>query len=85
MYLGIDVGTSGVKTVLCTEAQRLVAQSEAPLSVSRPHSLWSEQDPEAWWQGVETTIQTLRAAAPEALSAVKGIGLSGQMHGATLT
>ena len=84
MYLGIDVGTSGVKAVLCTEAQRLVAQTEAPLSVSRPHSLWSEQDPKAWWQGVETTILRLRAAAPEALTAVKGIGLSGQMHGATL-
>jgi len=84
VYLGIDVGTSGVKAVLCAEAPRPVAQAEAPLALSRPHSLWSEQDPESWWQGVEATVLALRDAAPEAMSAVTGIGLSGQMHGATL-
>ncbi|MFM9449510.1 FGGY family carbohydrate kinase, partial [Streptomyces acidiscabies] len=47
-------------------------------------ALWSEQDPEAWWQATLAALAQLRAAAPAALGAVRGIGLSGQMHGATL-
>ncbi|TWA83078.1 xylulokinase [Azospirillum brasilense] len=84
MYLGIDLGTSGVKAVLVDEAQRLVGQSTAPLDVSRPHPLWSEQDPEDWWAATGRAVAGLRAAHPDAMAAVRGIGLSGQMHGATL-
>jgi xylulokinase len=47
VYLGIDLGTSGVKLVLADEEQRVVAQATAELTVSRPRPLWSEQDPEA--------------------------------------
>ena len=50
MYLGIDIGTSSVKTVLFDRDQRLIAQASQPLTVQRPHPGWSEQDPEAWWQ-----------------------------------
>ena len=59
MYLGIDIGTSSVKTVLFDRDQRLVGQASQGLSVSRPHPGWSEQDPEDWWRGVEATIGTL--------------------------
>jgi xylulokinase len=84
MYLGIDLGTSGVKVVLVDAQQQVVGQATAPLTVSRPHPLWSEQDPEEWWSATNHAIAELKAAHPDGLAAVRGIGLSGQMHGATL-
>ncbi len=84
MYLGIDLGTSGVKAVLCNEAGGFVAQAEAPLSAARPHPLWSEQDPEEWWRAVAQAVTRLADTAADAVGAVRGIGLAGQMHGATL-
>jgi xylulokinase len=83
-YLGLDIGTSSVKALLVDEAQRVVAVGNAALEVSRPHPLWSEQDPEAWWQGTLAAVAEVRAAAPAAWRRLAGIGLSGQMHGATL-
>ena len=50
MYLGIDIGTSSVKTVLFDRDQKLVGQASESLAVSRPHPGWSEQDPEAWFR-----------------------------------
>lgn len=80
MYLGIDIGTSGVKAVLVDEAQIVVDQASAPLAVSRPKPLWSEQDPAEWWRATNAAVKKLDAHARRA---VKAIGLSGQMHGAT--
>ena len=80
MYLGIDIGTSSVKTVLFDRDQKLIGQASQPLKVSRPRPGWSEQDPEDWWQGVEATIGAL--ARDHGLEGLRGIGLSGQMHGA---
>lgn len=82
MYLGIDLGTSGVKVILMTEDGKVMASQTSPLSVSRPYPLWSEQDPENWWQA--TDIAMLALGAEHDLRGVKSIGLSGQMHGATL-
>ena len=84
MYIGLDIGTSGVKAVLVDGDQAILADANAPLSVQRPHTLWSEQDPDAWWEAVETALTALRTARPAEYAAVRGIGLSGQMHGATL-
>jgi len=84
MYLGIDLGTSGVKLVLLEENHRIAAQAEAPLEVSLPRPLWSEQDPQDWWRALEQAMAQLRSRAPGALAAVRGIGLAGQMHGAVL-
>lgn len=81
MYLGLDIGTSGVKAVLVDDAQAIVDQATAPLSVSRPQPLWSEQDPHAWWRATNEAIMKLDR---QARRAVRAIGLSGQMHGATL-
>jgi xylulokinase len=80
MYLGIDIGTSSVKTVLFDRDQRLIAQASEPLTVQRPHPGWSEQDPEAWWAAVEKTFDSI--ALRQSLADLRGIGLSGQMHGA---
>ncbi|MGQ9370319.1 xylulokinase [Azospirillum sp. ST 5-10] len=84
MYLGIDLGTSGVKAVLVDGEQRVVAQATGPLTVSRPHPLWSEQDPEDWWRATGAAMAALRRDHAADLAAVRGVGLSGQMHGATL-
>jgi xylulokinase len=84
MYLGIDLGTSAVKAVLVDDAQSIVDQETATLEVSRPRPLWSEQDPEQWWASTCAAVHGLRSRRPRELSAVRGIGLSGQMHGATL-
>lgn len=82
MYLGLDLGTSGLKGLLIDDGQTLVAEASAPLSVSRPRDGWSEQNPADWIGAAETVFDGLASAAD--LSAVRGIGLSGQMHGATL-
>ncbi|MEY2952720.1 MAG: hypothetical protein RLZZ401_807, partial [Pseudomonadota bacterium] len=82
MYLGIDLGTSGVKLLLLDERQQLCASADTPLSLQRPHPAWCEQHPEDWWQALEQAVTQLRAAAPAAWAQVRGIGLSGQMHGA---
>ncbi|MCM3612792.1 FGGY family carbohydrate kinase, partial [Planococcus sp. MERTA32b] len=77
-----DLGTSGVKVALLNAQGEVAAIGSAPLQVSRPHALWSEQDPESWWLATDQAMQAL--AQQHALSEVKAIGLSGQMHGATL-
>src|SRR5271154_303924 len=83
-FLGLDIGTSSVKALLVDADQRVVAEASAPLSVSRPHPLWSEQDPGDWVAGVEAAVAAIRRHAPTEFGALTGIGLSGQMHGATL-
>jgi xylulokinase len=84
MFLGIDLGTSAVKVVLVDDSQQIIAHESVGLSIERPHPLWSEQDPEAWWRATETALDRLRDREPKGLAGVTGIGLSGQMHGATL-
>lgn len=81
MYIGLDLGTSGLKGLLINDEQQVLAEASAALTVSRPRSGWSEQDP-ANWIAVATSVMDQLAAS--GLSKVKGIGLSGQMHGATL-
>lgn len=84
MFLGIDIGTSSIKSVLVDERDRVLASATAALEVSRPQPGFSEQDPEHWWRGVAATLDELKSKRPKELAAVAGIGLSGQMHGATL-
>ena len=81
MYLGIDIGTSAVKAVLVDQAGVVVAESRAPLNVSRPRPLWSEQEPADWWSAVNTAVAQLD---PGPRRHVQAVGLSGQMHGAVL-
>lgn len=84
MYLGIDVGTSSVKSVLVDDADRVVGDADALVPISRPRPLWSEQDPLDWWHAVVATLDALAVREPAAMAAVRGIGLSGQMLGVTL-
>ena len=82
MYIGLDLGTSGLKGVVLDDAQRLLGEATAPLTVSRPQSGWSEQAPQDWTDAAGQVMTALKAATD--LSGVRAIGLSGQMHGATV-
>lgn len=81
MFLGIDIGTSSVKAVVINDTGDVIDQASAPLSVSRPQPLWSEQNPADWWAATNKAVLDL---SPDRRAKVEGIGLSGQMHGATL-
>lgn len=81
MYIGLDLGTSGLKGILIDDDQVIRAEAIAPLTVSRPRSGWSEQAPADWLAAAEIVFDAL---SEEGLGAVRAIGLSGQMHGATL-
>jgi len=82
MYLGLDLGTSSIKALLIDDDQAIVAEATAPLNVARLHSGWSEQDPGDWIVAAQTVLGTI--SAENDLGGVRAIGLSGQMHGATL-
>lgn len=81
MFLGIDIGTSGVKAVLLGADGALTAQADAPLALSRPQPLWSEQNPADWWRACN---QAVLALDPSLRKQVQAIGLTGQMHGAVV-
>ncbi len=75
-FLGIDVGTSGAKAVLIDETGAVLRRASHPYAPSSPKPLWSEQDPEDWFQGVLDCLMQVGETRPAA------IGLTGQMHGA---
>jgi xylulokinase len=81
MYIGLDLGTSGLKGVLINEDQVVLAEASASLDVTRPADGWSEQAPQDWITAAEMVLGELSAYGLEEL---RGIGLSGQMHGAVL-
>ncbi len=80
-YLGIDIGTSGTKSLAIDERGRILAESTSLYPSHHPRPLWSEQDPEHWWQAVVKTIRAVVRQAKLPPADVKAIGLSGQMHG----
>ena len=81
MYLGIDIGTSAVKAVLVDDNGQVVQACTQELSVQRPQPGWAEQDPDMWWRATDTAVRALRQTTAKQLQDVRGIGLSGQMHG----
>lgn len=84
MYLGLDLGTSELKALLLDEQHQIVATAGEPLTLQRPQPLWSEQHPADWWAACDRALQRLASEQPAAMARVRGIGLSGQMHGAVL-
>lgn len=79
--IGIDVGTSGTKTILMDGEGRILASDTAEYPLHAPHPGWSEQDPQDWWRAVCSTIRSVLAKAETAPEEVKGVSYSGQMHG----
>ena len=82
MFIGFDLGTSGLKGIVIDDGQAICAEAMVPLRVTRPHDGWSEQAPQDWLDATEAVMVAL--AGQVDLSAVRAIGLSGHMHGATL-
>ncbi|CUH74914.1 xylulokinase [Tropicibacter naphthalenivorans] len=84
MFLGLDLGTSGLRALLVDMAGLPVASEAHAYGVSHPHPGWSEQDPAHWVAAVDTVMTKLAAEHADAMAQVRGIGVSGHMHGATL-
>ncbi len=82
--LGIDIGTSGTKTCLFRYDGSLVASALEEYPLSQPKPGWAEQDPNQWWQAVCESIGSILASSRITAAEIKGIGLSGQMHGLVL-
>lgn len=79
--IGIDLGTSGTKTVLFDEAGTVLASHTAEYPLSQPKNGWAEQDPHDWWRAVQETVQAVLAKSGVDPADIRGVGLSGQMHG----
>ncbi|MES2177357.1 MAG: xylulokinase [Gemmatimonadota bacterium] len=78
LFLGLDVGTSGVKAILVALNGDVAATATSPLTMSTPQPGWAEQDPAAWWDATLASIHAVRRACPDA--AIAAVGISGQMH-----
>lgn len=79
--IGVDIGTSGTKSLLIDPDGNILAEASASYGISMPKPMWTEQDPEDWWTA---TVKTIRAVVKQSRAKpadVKAIGLSGQMHG----
>jgi xylulokinase len=84
-YLGIDIGTSSVKALLIDASGKPLGEASARSpEPKRPHPGWSEQNPADWWAATLEAVDKLATTHKAELAAVRGIGLSGHMHGATL-
>ena len=84
MFLGLDLGTSGLRALLVRADGSVVGSAEATYPVSHPQSGWSEQNPADWVTACESVVAKLRAAHPQDWPDLSGIAVAGQMHGATL-
>ncbi len=80
-YLGIDIGTSGTKTLLINDKGAVIAEANAEYGLQQPRPGWTEQDPESWWKATVKTVRAVMKSSKVKPSDVKAIGLSGQMHG----
>jgi xylulokinase len=79
--LGIDIGTSGTKTLICNEKGKVLATAMAEHPISSPKPGWSEQNPLDWWNATITAVKAVRKRARLKPADITAVGLSGQMHG----
>jgi xylulokinase len=79
--IGIDLGTSGTKTVLFDETGKALAGSTVEYPMYQPQNGWAEQDPADWWNACVATVRSVLASSGIAPAQIAGVGISGQMHG----
>jgi len=84
LLLGIDVSTTGAKALLINTSGRVISSATSALELSTPHPLWSEQDPEDWWEGIKLSIKKALTQANANGDDITAIGMTGQMHGLVL-
>lgn len=83
-FIGIDSSTTATKALLIDEKGGLVSSASSEYSYEIPHPLWSEQDPALWWEATAVSVRRVLSTCGITGSQVKGIGLTGQMHGLVL-
>lgn len=79
--LGIDLGTSGTKTVLFSQEGEVISSSTVEYPMSQPRNGWAEQDPKDWYHAAVTTIKNVMSGSGINKNDVVSMGISGQMHG----
>jgi len=84
-YIGIDLGTTGLKSLLVAEDGRVLGSGYRTYPISTPAPGYAEQDPQDWWEALRASLAEAMAQARASAADIRGIGLSGQMHGAVLT
>lgn len=83
-FLGLDVGTTGAKSILIDDDGTVIATAAAEYPMSNPKPLWSEQNPEDWWKAAQLSFNQIIKSNKINPADIKGIGLTGQMHGLVL-
>lgn len=83
-FLGIDISTTGSKAIIIDERGEIQTSASSPHTLQSPRPLWSEQDPNQWWQAASASIHTALEQAGLAGDSIEAIGLTGQMHGLVL-
>ena len=84
MFIGLDLGTSGLRAILVDENQKIIAEHSGSYGTEHPKTGWSEQDPLLWVDACDTVLTALASAHPQPMRDVEAIGISGHMHGAVL-
>jgi xylulokinase len=84
IFIGIDSSTTATKALLMDEQGDVLGVASSEYTYETPHPLWSEQDPSLWWQGTVQSIRDVLQKTGVDANQVKGIGLTGQMHGLVL-
>ena len=84
MYIGIDLGTSSVKTILIDENQKTICAHTEGIKIKNQYPGYFEQDPEDWYFATIKSLNKIKESKRKEFSSVKSIGISGQMHGSTL-
>lgn len=79
--IGVDLGTSGTKTVLFDRQGGIAASATVEYPLYQPENGWAEQDPGDWWRAAAATIKQVIEESKVDPGDIKGVGLSGQMHG----
>ena len=82
--IGIDLGTSGTKTVLFDTSGTAIASETAEYPMYQPKNGWAEQNPRHWWDAVCRTVRAVISKSEVDAAGIKGVGISGQMHGLVL-
>jgi xylulokinase len=83
-FLGIDASTTATKALLMKEHGEVLSVASSEYTYETPHPLWTEQHPDLWWQGSVDSIRRVLAESGVHPAEVKGVGLTGQMHGLVL-
>lgn len=84
MFLGLDLGTSGLRALLVDGDQNVLSVSEADYRTTHLHPGWSEQNPQDWLEACKKVLRDLCKSKPKEMAQLRGLGISGHMHGATL-